>query len=353
MPRRALLPQTLPPSASGPVLSDSCLEGPIGSANATSGVRPAASPASNARAPVLVSALGTALPPPLAAYKRSGDSRGGTRGTVLEQKINETSGRRPHALRHGWWRRVVAGLRAARVRRGAVPAFPQLLSRPSSGCTTRCTSYPADQGVIGAAIALGVANGLLRRRRSWVDGDGLRVGATLLGGPASRSTRRSTRARHRARLVRARLLLMTLIFSPLEVIWPAYRSRASSGRSGCWTSGTSCPPISDPATSFLICCLRPSSPHPANARAQAAMASLPWLVQFSSRCWGGPRRYSSTGVPHGAVHVALPRNPHSSKALDWLRLSRASRGGRGGARGMLVPRCSCSARTSSWPICSS
>jgi lathosterol oxidase len=123
------------------------------------------------------------------------------------------------------------------------------------------------------------------------------------------------------------MLLMTLIFSPIEVLWPAYPKQGVFRPE--WLLDVvyflfTHLPIR--ITSFLI--LLPAVQLTSvlgNAGLQAAMASLPWLVQFFLAIL-------VADLAEYAIHRALHVWPllwrfhaihHSSKALDWIAGSRA------------------------------
>src|SRR5262249_22680 len=103
--------------------------------------------------------------------------------------------------------------------------FPQLLSSPSlrpyySMYVIRLTI----QAVIVGAIVFGVVSAMLRRKKILaLTGLGFAAGGTLLGG-ASVPTNQERAEGPAIGLdwFLLDMLLMTLIFSPIEVLWPAY-----------------------------------------------------------------------------------------------------------------------------------
>jgi len=123
------------------------------------------------------------------------------------------------------------------------------------------------------------------------------------------------------------LLLMTLIFSPIEVLWPAYPQQ-SVFRSE-WLLDvvyflSTHLPIR--ITTFLILLPATQLVHVlGNEGLQQAMSSLPWIVQFLLAVL-------VADVAEYWIHRALHEVPwlwrfhaihHSSKALDWIAGSRA------------------------------
>jgi lathosterol oxidase len=251
---------------------------------------------------------------------------------MLEQKINEMFGDdEPSHFGTGWWSGVLSaffGILAF----GAVVGlhFPQLLSSPELR-----PYYPMDlirlliQGVILAAIACGVLSAMLRRKKVLAfTGMLFALAATLLGGSSVPINQELTNGPAIGLdWFLLDLLLMTLIFSPIEVIWPAY-PKQSVFRSE-WLNDivyflSTHLPIQ--VTTFLI--LLPATQinsvlHFSTIPGQ--VAKLPWLVQFLlavlvadlAQYW-----------IHRSFHM-IPRMwrvhaiHHSSKALDWIAGSRA------------------------------
>ncbi|HTO68973.1 MAG TPA: sterol desaturase family protein [Myxococcota bacterium] len=251
---------------------------------------------------------------------------------MLEQKINETFGDDdPTHFGTGWWSGVLStffGLLAF----GAVLClhFPQVLSAPELRA-----HYPMHlvrlliQGVIVAAICLGVVNAVLRRKKILgLTGMAFALGATLLGG-AGVEINETLHAGPAIGLdwFLLDLLLMTLIFSPIEVIWPAYPEQSVFRPQWLLDVGyflSTHLPIQ--LTSFLILLPATQLTHFfANDHAQAFMARLPWLVQLLLAVL-------VADLAEYFIHRAFHTVPflwrfhaihHSSKALDWLAGSRA------------------------------
>ena len=146
---------------------------------------------------------------------------------MLEQKINEMFGDdEPSGFGTGWWSGVLSAF-FGMLAFGAVVClhFPQLLSSPELR-----PHYPMAlmrmliQAVIVAAIVLGVVSAMLRKKKILaLTGMLFALAATLLGGasvPINETLHDGPAIGLDWFLLD--LLLMTLIFSPIEVLWPAY-----------------------------------------------------------------------------------------------------------------------------------
>src|SRR4029453_17534581 len=206
---------------------------------------------------------------------------------MLEQKISDMFGDEdPTGFGTGWWSGVLSAFFGL-LSFGAVVClhFPQLLSSPELR-----THYPmhllriAIQSLIVGAILLGVVSAFLRRKKVLgLTGMSFALAAALLGG-SSVEINETLHAGPAMGLDWFLLdgLLMALIFSPIEVIWPAYPKQSVFRPQWLLDVGyflSTHLPIQLP--SFLI--LPPPTQRPrvlANDRSQAAMGSLPWLVQF-------------------------------------------------------------------------
>jgi sterol desaturase/sphingolipid hydroxylase (fatty acid hydroxylase superfamily) len=251
---------------------------------------------------------------------------------MLEQKINEMFGDEdPTGFGTGWWSGVLSaffGLLAF----GAVVClhFPQLLTSPELR-----PYYPMYlirlliQAVVVAAILLGVVSAMLRRKKVLaLTGMLFALGATLLGGanvPINETLHDGPAIGLDWFLLD--MLLMTFIFSPIEVLWPAY-PKQSVFRSEWLTDivyflSTHLP---IQITSFLI--LLPATQLTAVLNIPsvvAAIGSLPWLVQFFLAVL-------VADLAEYFIHRAFHMVPwlwrfhaihHSSKALDWMAGSRS------------------------------
>jgi sterol desaturase/sphingolipid hydroxylase (fatty acid hydroxylase superfamily) len=251
---------------------------------------------------------------------------------MLEQRINELFGDDdPTGFGTGWWSGVLSaffGLLAF----GAVLClhFPQLLSSPELR-----HYYPMDlirlliQAVIAAAIFCGVVSAMLRRKKVLaLTGMLLALGATLLGG-ASVPINEDLGSGPAIGLdwFLLDMLLMTLIFSPIEVLWPAY-PKQSVFRSQWLTDivyflSTHLP---IQVTTFLILLPAIQLTSLLNLPVVPRMVGhLPWLVQF----------FLAVVVADLAeyfIHRTFHKVPfmwrfhaihHSSKSLDWIAGSRS------------------------------
>jgi len=251
---------------------------------------------------------------------------------LLEQRINRIFGDDdPGGFGTGWWSGVLSaflGLLAF----GAVVClhFPQLLSSPDLR-----PYYPMQlmrlsiQVIIGAAILFGVVSAMLRRKKILaLTGMVFALGATLLGG-ASVPINGDLKGGPAIGLdwFLLDMLLMTLIFSPIEVIWPAY-PKQSVFRSEWLTDivyflSTHLP---IQITTFLILLPAIQLTSFLNLPAIPKLVShLPWIVQFGLAV-------VVADLAEYAIHRAFHTVPfmwkfhaihHSSKSLDWIAGSRS------------------------------
>jgi len=251
---------------------------------------------------------------------------------MLEHKINQVFGDdEPSGFGTGWWSGILSALFGL-LALGAVIClhFPQVLTSPELRAF-----YPMPvmrlliQAVIVAAIVFGLASAVLRRKKILgLTGMFLALLATLLGG-ASVPINETLHAGPAIGLdwFLLDMLLMTLIFSPIEVLWPAYRKQSVFRDE--WLLDvvyflSTHLPIQ--VTSFLI--LLPATQLTkvlGIPSLLAATGSLPWLLQFflavlvADLCEYTIHRLFHT-VPFlwrfHAIH-------HSSKSLDWIAGSRS------------------------------
>ena len=251
---------------------------------------------------------------------------------MLEQKIKEMFGDEdPTGFGTGWWSGVLSAFFGV-LAFGAVVClhFPQLLSSPElRPHYSMAILRMLIQAVIVAAIILGLVSASLRRKKILgLTGMLFALAATLLGGasvPINETLRDGPAIGLDWFLLD--MLLMTLIFSPIEVLWPAYPKqgvfRPEWLLDVVYFLSTHLPIR---ITSFLI--LLPATQLTSvlgNAGLQAAVGSLPWLVQFFLAVL-------VADLAEYAIHRALHVWPflwrfhaihHSSKALDWIAGSRA------------------------------
>ena len=251
---------------------------------------------------------------------------------MLEQKISEIfDDQAPRGFGTGWWSGVLSaffGLLAF----GAVVClhFPQLLTSPELR-----PYYPMYlirlliQAVIVGAIVLGVVSAMLRRKKALaLTGMLFSLAATLLGGasvPINAALGDGPALGLDWFLLD--MLLMTLIFSPIEVLWPAYPKQSVFRNE--WVTDivyflSTHLPIQ--LTSFLI--LLPATQLTAVlniASVTAAIGRLPWLLQFFLAV-------VVADLAEYVIHRAFHEVPflwgfhaihHSSRALDWIAGSRS------------------------------
>src|SRR5580693_6798055 len=205
-----------------------------------------------------------------------------------EEKIHEIFGdNEPTGFGTGWWSGVLSaffGILAL----GAVVClhFPQLLSAPELRPYYRMDLIRLlIQGVIVAAIVFGVVSAMLRRKKILaLTGLLAALGATLLGGasvPINGELHENGPAIGLDWFL-LDLLLMTLIFSPIEVLWPAYPKQGVFRKE--WLTDivyflSTHLPIQ--ITTFLI--LLPATQLTSILNIPSvvtAVGHLPWLVQF-------------------------------------------------------------------------
>lgn len=251
---------------------------------------------------------------------------------MLEQRINEMFGDKdPTGFGTGWWSGVLStffGVLAF----GAVVClhFPQLFSSPDLR-----PYYPMHlirlliQAVIVGAIFFGVMSAMLRKKKILaLTGMLFALGATLLGGasvPINGNLGNGPAIGLDWFLLD--MLMMTLIFSPIEVLWPAY-PKQSVFRSGWLTDivyflSTHLP---IQITTFLIMLpalqLTSILNIPSVVR---AVGHLPWVVQFFLAV-------VVADLAEYLIHRAFHTVPflwrfhaihHSSQSLDWIAGSRS------------------------------
>ena len=251
---------------------------------------------------------------------------------MLEKRINEMFGDDgPTAFGSGWWSGVLSaffGLLAF----GAVLClhFPQLLSSPELRPFYRMDIIRMTvQGVIAGAIFFGVLSSMLRKKKVLaLTGMLFALGATLLGG-ASVPINEELHAGPAIGLdwFLLDMLLMTLIFSPIEVLWPAYPQQSVFRPEWLNDIGyflSTHLPIQ--ITSFLI--LLPATQLTTTlnvAFIAEAVGKLPWLLQFLMAIL-------VADLAQYWIHRGFHQIPfmwrfhaihHSSKSLDWIAGSRA------------------------------
>jgi len=251
---------------------------------------------------------------------------------MLEQRISELfDDKDPSGFGTGWWSGVLSAFFGV-LSLGAVVClhFPQLLSSPELR-----HYYPMPlmrlgiQAIIVGAILFGVASAMLRRKKVLaLTGILFALVASLLGGasvPINQDLHNGPAIGLDWFLLD--ILMMTLIFSPIEVLWPAYPEQ-NVFRSQWLTDivyflSTHLP---IQITTFLI--LLPATQLSSFLSIPAltnAVGHLPWLVQFFLAVM-------VADLAEYLIHRAFHKIPflwgfhaihHSSKSLDWIAGSRA------------------------------
>ena len=251
---------------------------------------------------------------------------------MIEEKIRATFGDEdPTGFGSGWWSGVLSAF-CGFLALGAVVClhFPQLLTSPELR-----PYYPMSimrlliQALIGAAIVFGVASAIFRKKKILgLTGMLFALAATLWGGasvPINQTLNDGPAIGLDWFLLD--MLLMTLIYSPFEVLWPAYPNQGIFRKEWVLDVGyflSTHLPIQ--ITSFLI--LLPATQLTAFFGVPSlleAMARLPWLVQFFLAIL-------VADLAEYFIHRAFHSVPflwrfhaihHSSKSLDWLAGSRS------------------------------
>jgi lathosterol oxidase len=251
---------------------------------------------------------------------------------VIEQRINDFFGdAESTSFGTGWWSGIVSAFFGF-LAFGAVLClhFPQILTSPELR-----PHYPMHtmrlliQGLIVGAILSGLISSILRKKKILaLSGMLLAIAATALGG-SSVQINQSLRNGPAIGLdwFLLDLLLMALIYVPLERVWPQYPEQGTFRRE--WTLDvvyfmSTHLPIQ--ILSFLV--LLPATQatkYLGIPALQALIASLPWLLQFGLAVL-------IADLAEYFIHLALHKVPflwrfhavhHSSKALDWIAGSRS------------------------------
>jgi sterol desaturase/sphingolipid hydroxylase (fatty acid hydroxylase superfamily) len=251
---------------------------------------------------------------------------------VLEQKINDLFGDADSTgFGTGWWSGVLSAFFGF-LSFGAVLClhFPQLLSSPELR-----PHYPMHtmrlviQVLIVAAILFGVISSILRKKKILaLTGMLLAIAATAFGGssvPINDNVHGGLAIGLDWFLLD--MLLMALIYVPLERLWPQYPQQGTFRNE--WTLDvvyfmSTHLPLQ--ILSFLV--LLPATQATRYLGVpvlQHAVARLPWLLQFFLAV-------VVADVAEYFIHLALHKVPwlwrfhavhHSSKALDWIAGSRS------------------------------
>jgi len=251
---------------------------------------------------------------------------------VIEQKINELFGDADSTgFGTGWWSGLLSAFFGFLSLGGVLCLhFPQLLSSPELR-----PHYPMHvmrlliQGLIVGAILFGVISSIMRKKKILaLTGMLLAIAATALGG----SSVQINGDLHGGLAIGLDwflldLLLMALIYVPLERLWPQYPKQGTFRSE--WTLDvvyfmSTHLPLQ--ILSFLV--LLPATQatkYLGIPVVQQAIARIPWILQFFLAV-------VVADVAEYFIHLALHKVPflwrfhavhHSSKALDWIAGSRS------------------------------
>jgi lathosterol oxidase len=251
---------------------------------------------------------------------------------VIEQKINELFGDADSTgFGTGWWSGLLSAFFGFLSLGGVLCLhFPQLLSSPELR-----PHYPMHvmrlliQGLIVGAILFGVISSIMRKKKILaLTGMLLAIAATALGG----SSVQINGDLHGGLAIGLDwflldLLLMALIYVPLERLWPQYPKQGTFRNE--WTLDvvyfmSTHLPLQ--ILSFLV--LLPATQatkYLGIPVVQQAIARIPWILQFFLAV-------VVADVAEYFIHLALHKVPflwrfhavhHSSKALDWIAGSRS------------------------------
>jgi sterol desaturase/sphingolipid hydroxylase (fatty acid hydroxylase superfamily) len=251
---------------------------------------------------------------------------------MIEQKINdffrdaESTG-----FGTGWWSGILSAFFGF-LSFGAVLClhFPQLLTDPELR-----PYYPMHvirlliQGLIVGAIVFGIISSVLRKKKNLaLAGLLFATAATALGG----STVKINGTLHDGPAIGLDwfvldLLLMSLIYVPLERVWPQYPAQGTFRKD--WTLDvvyfmSTHLPIQI-LSFFVLLPATLATQYLGVPALQHLIARLPWLLQFFFAV-------VVADVAEYFIHLALHKVPflwrfhaihHSSKALDWIAGSRS------------------------------
>jgi len=251
---------------------------------------------------------------------------------VIEQKINEFFGdAEATGFGTGWWSGILSAFFGF-LSFGAVLClhFPQILSSPElRAYYPMHTMRIAIQCLIVGAIVFAIISSIRRKKKTLaLTGMLLAITATALGG----SSVQINGPLHSGPAIGLDwflldLLLMALIYVPLERVWPQYPAQGTFRKE--WTLDvvyfmSTHLPIQ--VLSFLV--LLPATQATKYLGVpvlQQLIARLPWLLQFFLAV-------VVADLSEYSIHYALHKVPflwrfhavhHSSKALDWIAGSRS------------------------------
>jgi sterol desaturase/sphingolipid hydroxylase (fatty acid hydroxylase superfamily) len=251
---------------------------------------------------------------------------------VLEQKINEFFGdAESTGFGTGWWSGILSAFFGFLSLGGVLCLhFPQFLT------SAEFRPFYSLHGIrlliqfgIVAAVAFGVISSLLRKKKTLgLTGMLLAIAATAWGGSSVKVNGSQLNGMTIGMdWFLLDLLLMALIYVPLERIWPQYPEQGTFRKN--WTQDmvyfmSTHLPIQ--ILSFLVLLPATQATKYLGVPAlQALIARMPWLLQFFLAV-------VVADVAEYFIHLALHKVPflwrfhavhHSSKALDWIAGSRS------------------------------
>lgn len=251
---------------------------------------------------------------------------------MIEEKINEFFGDAESTrFGTGWWSGILSAFFGILAFGGVLCLyFPQLLTDPElRPYYSMHVIRLLIQGLIAAAFALGVISSVLRKKKVLaLTGMLLAIAATGVGGSSVKINERL----HNGPAIGLDwflldILMMTIIYVPLERLWPQYPEQGTFRKD--WTLDvvyfmSTHLPIQ--ILSFLV--LLPATEavkYLGVPALQHLIARLPWLLQFFLAV-------VVADVAEYFIHLALHKVPflwrfhavhHSSKALDWIAGSRS------------------------------
>jgi sterol desaturase/sphingolipid hydroxylase (fatty acid hydroxylase superfamily) len=251
---------------------------------------------------------------------------------VIEQQINEFFGdSESTGFGTGWWSGVTSAFFGG-LAFGSVLClhFPQFLTSPELR-----NFYPMSimrlliQGLILGAFLFGILGAALRKKKTMaITGIVLAIAATALGGSSVQINQRL----HNGPAIGLDwflldMLMMALIYVPMEVLWPQYPDQSPFRKD--WTLDivyfmSTHFPIQ--VLSFLVLLPATQATKYLGVPAlQHAIARLPWLLQFFVAV-------VVADLSEYFIHFAFHKVPflwrfhavhHSSKAMDWIAGSRS------------------------------
>ena len=251
---------------------------------------------------------------------------------MLEQKINEFFGdAESTGFGTGWWSGILSVFFGFLAFGGVLCLhFPQFLTsaefRPFYSLHAIRILI---QSLIVAAVAFGVISSLLRKKKTLaLTGMLLAIASTAWGGSSVKVNGSQLNGMTIGMdWFLLDLLLMALIYVPLERIWPHYPEQGTFRRG--WTQDvvyfmSTHLPIQ--ILSFLVLLPATQATKYLGVPAlQALIARVPWILQFCLAV-------VVADVAEYFIHLALHKVPflwrfhaihHSSKALDWIAGSRS------------------------------